>query len=59
MVQDFGERLSVHTTLTGSVEASNGTTLRVHHAWTDDWNVANGTRTVTGLAFGTRVDERP
>jgi len=56
VVQDFGERLSVHTTLTGSVEASNGTTLRVHHAWTDDWNFANGTLTVTGLAFGTRVD---
>ncbi|MGH2682894.1 MAG: hypothetical protein ACRDIX_06645 [Actinomycetota bacterium] len=55
-IQDFGDRVKIHETWLGDAVASNGTTLRVHHAINIELDFVANTMTVTGLAFGTRVD---
>jgi hypothetical protein len=54
--QDFGDRVMIHQNWLGDAVASNGTTLRVHHALTIELDFVESTMTVTGLAFGSRVD---
>jgi hypothetical protein len=56
-IQDFGDRVVSHTNLQGDVVASDGTTLRVHHAWTEELDLVNGTLTITGIPLGTRVEK--
>ncbi|HUG46962.1 MAG TPA: hypothetical protein VMP67_00970 [Candidatus Limnocylindria bacterium] len=54
--QDFGDRLRIHILLRGKVWASNGTTLRVLHSWTEYYDFVAGTLTIAGLPFGTWVE---
>lgn len=56
VIQDFGDRLTTHTTFRGGVLASDGTELRVLHTWREDYDFVSMTLTITGMPFGTRVE---
>lgn len=51
-----GDRLRIHQVWHGRAVSSNGTTLRVHHAFSEVVDLAAGTVTITGLLFGTSVE---
>ncbi len=57
VIQDFGGRLTIHTTLSGTVVASDGTTLRVRHSWREDYDFIAMTLTITGIPFGTWLEK--
>lgn len=56
VVQDFGDLVRVHTTWRGEIVASDGTDLRVLHAWSEVLDLADDTRAISGMPFGTRVE---
>lgn len=55
-VMEFEDGVRIHQNWHGSVVASTGTTLRVHHASMVVLDFAAGTFTITGLGFGTWVE---
>ncbi len=52
VVQDYGDLVRIHTLFGGRVVASDGTTLRVRHSWTETWDFNAMTLTITGMPFG-------
>lgn len=57
VVQDYGDKVRIKTLFSGKVVASDGTTLRIHHSWTELWDFRTMTLTVTGIPFGAWLDK--
>lgn len=56
IIHDMGDKVEVNVTFSGEAVASNGSVIRVHHAWTETWDYTNMTLTTTGVGYGTWVE---
>lgn len=56
VIQDFGDRVVFHANWHGDVVATDGTTIRLLHAWTEELDLVNNTLTITGMPFGATVE---